>query len=132
MEDLLQVSFLRFIYKSIYLFIFFFIFIMNIFIAKLSASTTSEDLKSLFEEYGEVTSAKVIFDKETGNSKKYGFVEMTNDTEAYSAIENLNECEYDNSQIVVKKARPKQSTGGGGGGGDRDRRSNSNNRFNKR
>jgi len=105
---------------------------MNIFIAKLSASTTSEDLKSLFEEYGEVTSAKVIFDKETGNSKKYGFVEMTNDTEAYSAIENLNECEYDNSQIVVKKARPKQSTGGGGGGGDRDRRSNSNNRFNKR
>ena len=49
---------------------------MNIFVAKLSGNTTSEDLKDLFEEYGEVSSAKVIFDRETGNSKRFGFVEM--------------------------------------------------------
>ena len=79
---------------------------MNIFVAKLSANTTSEDLKTLFSEYGEVVSANVIFDRMTGRSKRYGFVEMKNDEEASKAIEELNECEYDNAQIVVKKARP--------------------------
>jgi RNA recognition motif-containing protein len=79
---------------------------MNIFVAKLSANTTSEDLRTLFSEYGEVTSANVIIDRLTGRSKRYGFVEMKNDEEASKAIEELNECEYDNSQIVVKKARP--------------------------
>jgi RNA recognition motif-containing protein len=79
---------------------------MNIFIAKLSANTTSEDLRTLFSEYGEVTSANVIFDKMTGRSKRFGFVEMKNDEEANKAIEELNEAEYDHSQIVVKKARP--------------------------
>jgi RNA recognition motif-containing protein len=89
---------------------------MNIFIAKLSANTTSEDLRTLFAEYGEVVSANVIFDKMTGRSKRFGFVEMKNDDEANKAINELNECEYDNSQIVVKKARP---AGEGGGGGSR-------------
>ena len=79
---------------------------MNIFVAKLSSSTTSEDLRSLFEDYGEVSSASVITDRATGYSKKFGFVEMKNDDEANKAINELNECEYDNSQIVVKKARP--------------------------
>jgi len=79
---------------------------MNIFIAKLSANTISEDLRTLFAEYGEVVSANVIFDKMTGRSKRFGFVEMKNDDEANKAINELNECEYDNSQIVVKKARP--------------------------
>jgi RNA recognition motif-containing protein len=79
---------------------------MNIFVAKLSANTTSEDLKTLFSEYGEVVSANVIFDKLTGRSKRYGFVEMKNDDEASKAINELNECEYDHSQIVVKQARP--------------------------
>jgi RNA recognition motif-containing protein len=84
---------------------------MNIFIAKLSATTTSEDLRTLFSEYGEVVSANVIFDRMTGRSKRFGFVEMKNDDEATKAIEELNDCEYDNSQIVVKKARP-QGEGG--------------------
>ena len=79
---------------------------MNIFIAKLSANTTSEDLRTLFSEYGEVVSSNVIFDKITGRSKRYGFVEMKNDDEAKKAIDELNECEYDHSQIVVKQARP--------------------------
>ena len=80
---------------------------MNIFVAKLGPSTTGEDLKELFGEYGEVSSSKVIMDKYTGNSKGYGFVEMDNDEEALKAIENLDESEFDNSTIVVKKAKPK-------------------------
>jgi len=81
---------------------------MNIFVAKLSSSTSSDDLRTLFEEYGEVNSAMVITDKITGHSKRFGFVEMANDNEAMSAINDLNECEYDNSEIVVKKARPRE------------------------
>ncbi len=81
---------------------------MNIFVAKLSPNTTSEDIRVLFAEYGEVVSAKVIFDRETNSSKCYGFVVMKNDAEATKAIDELNECEYDHSVIVVKKAKPKK------------------------
>ena len=80
---------------------------MNIFVAKLSSATTSDDLRDLFEEYGEVVNANVIMDRATGYSKRFGFVEMSNDTEAFKAIEELDQCDYDNSTIVVKKARPK-------------------------
>ncbi|MFP4060652.1 MAG: RNA recognition motif domain-containing protein [Bacteroidales bacterium] len=96
---------------------------MNVFVAKLGSSTTGDDLHQLFSEYGEVVSAKVIFDRETGNSKGFGFVEMKNDEEAYNAINELNEVEFGNSTIVVKKARPKTEGGSGnynrrqGGGG---------------
>ena len=92
---------------------------MNIFVAKLSSRITSDDLNELFTEYGEVSSAKVIIDRETGNSKRFGFVEMPDDTQASRAIEELNGCEYDSSTIVVKKANPK---------GDNDRRPRGNNR----
>jgi RNA recognition motif-containing protein len=80
---------------------------MNIFVAKLSSSTTSDDLRGLFEEYGEVTSANVISDRMTGHSKKFGFVEMKNDDEANKAIKELDLCEYDHAEIVVKQARPR-------------------------
>ena len=80
---------------------------MNIFVAKLSSATTSDDLRDLFEEYGEVVNANVIFDRATGYSKRFGFVEMSEDTAAFKAIEELDQCDYDNSTIVVKKARPK-------------------------
>ena len=96
---------------------------MNLFVAKLSPSTNSEDLNDLFAEYGEVDSAKVIFDRETGNSRCFGFVEMSDDEAANRAINELNEVEFDGSDIVVKKARPKGEGGGqrrsnyGGGGG---------------
>ena len=83
---------------------------MNIFVAKLSSSTTSEDLKSLFEDYGEVNSANVITDKITGYSKKFGFVEMKNDDEANKAIKELDNCQYDNAEIVVKQARPREES----------------------
>ena len=83
---------------------------MNIFVAKLSSTTTSEDLRTLFEEYGEVSSANVITDKITGYSKKFGFVEMKNDDEAHKAIKELDNCQYDNAEIVVKQARPREES----------------------
>lgn len=88
---------------------------MNIFVAKLNTTTTSEDLQNLFERFGEVNSAKVIFDRETGNSKCYGFVEMANAEEGQNAINSLNETEFDDREIVVKEARPKEDRGGGAG-----------------
>lgn len=83
---------------------------MNIFVAKLSSSTSSDDLRTLFEEYGEVTSANVITDRMTGHSKKFGFVEMTNEDEAKKAIKELDNCEYDHAEIVVKQARPRSES----------------------
>lgn len=78
---------------------------MNIFVAKLSSAITRQDLQKLFEEYGEVISAKVIFDKATGNSKGYGFVDMKNDEQAKAAIHSLNNTEVDGRKIVVKEAK---------------------------
>ncbi len=83
---------------------------MNIFVAKLSSNTTSEDLRTLFEEYGEVSSANVITDRMTGYSKKFGFVEMADDGQAQKAIKELDSCQYDNSEIVVKQARPREES----------------------
>lgn len=81
---------------------------MNIFVAKLNFRTTSEELQTQFEQYGEVSSAKVIFDRETQRSKGFGFVEMPDDEAAEQAIAALNESEFDGRTIVVKKARPKE------------------------
>lgn len=109
---------------------------MNLFVAKLSSSTTDGDLQETFSAYGEVSSAKVIIDRETGRSKCFGFVEMPNQEDANAAIEALNESEVDGKQIVVKEANPREerprrdnrggggfNRGGGGGynrgGGDR-------------
>jgi len=80
---------------------------MNIFVAKLSYQTKEETLRELFEQFGEVESAKIIFDKMAGRSKGFGFVEMPNDNEALAAIEKLNDQVVDGRNIVVKKARPK-------------------------
>ncbi len=92
---------------------------MNIFIAKLSSGTNDDSLRALFEPFGEVKSARVIMDRETGYSKKYGFVEMDNDDEASAAIDQLNETDFEGSTVIVKKARPREDNRGGGGGGYR-------------
>ena len=86
---------------------------MNIFIAKLNFRTNSAVLKEIFEEFGEVTSAKVIMDHATGRSKGYGFVEMPNDEEGHKAIEELNNAELEGNKIVVKKANPRNDSGSG-------------------
>jgi len=80
---------------------------MNIFVAKLSSDTKGDDLQGLFENYGRVDSAKVIIDRETNQSKGFGFVEMPDDNEAQAAIDGLNETDFKGSRIVVKKARPR-------------------------
>ena len=80
---------------------------MNIFVAKLNFKTKREDLERAFSQFGQVSSAKVVTDRETGRSKGFGFVEMPNDEEALKAIEALNEKELDGRVIVVKPANPK-------------------------
>jgi RNA recognition motif-containing protein len=80
---------------------------MNIFVAKLNFKTKREDLERAFSQFGQVSSAKVVTDRETGRSKGFGFVEMPNDDEALKAIEALNEKELDGRVIVVKPANPK-------------------------
>jgi RNA recognition motif-containing protein len=92
---------------------------MNIFVAKLSPKTTNETLNTLFQEYGTVDSAKVIFDRDSGRSKCFGFVEMSNDQEGNEAINDLDGVEFEGSTIVVKKARPKTEGGREQGGGGR-------------
>lgn len=82
---------------------------MNIFVAKLNFKTQEAELERAFLQFGQVSSVKIIMDKETGRSKGFGFVEMPNDDEARNAIEGLNEKELDGRVIVVKPANPKPS-----------------------
>ena len=93
---------------------------MNIFVAKLNYETQSDDLREVFEEFGTVDSAKVIFDRDTGRSRGFGFVEMPNDDEANAAIDALNDTELHGNTIVVREAEDRRRGGGGGynrGGG---------------
>lgn len=97
---------------------------MNIFIAKLNSITTSEGLNEIFSQFGTVVNAKVIMDKETGRSKCYGFVEMSNDEEARNAISELHDSELDGNVIVVRESEPKAKSDFGGnrsGGFSRNR-----------
>jgi RNA recognition motif-containing protein len=80
---------------------------MNIFVANLSFQTKEEELKKLFEDFGEVESVKIITDRYSDRSKGYGFVEMPVEEEAIKAIESLNEKEMNGRNIVVKKANPR-------------------------
>ena len=93
---------------------------MNIYVANLNYQLKDDDLHQVFEEYGEVSSAKVILDKFSGRSKGFGFVEMPNDEEAQQAIDGLNNKEIMGKAVVVNKAKPRTETGGnnrGSGGG---------------
>ena len=97
---------------------------MNIFIAGLSYNISDSDLTELFAEYGEVASAWVISDRETGRSKGYGFVEMADEEAGDKAIAALNEAEIDGRKLAVSVARPKtesapRRSGGYNGGGNR-------------
>ena len=88
---------------------------MNIYITGLNYSINDADLNDLFAEYGEITSAKVIMDRETGRSRGFGFVEMVNDEDGQKAIDALNGAEFEKKVISVSVARPraeKPSIGG--------------------
>jgi RNA recognition motif-containing protein len=89
---------------------------MNIYVGNLSWQMTDEDLRTLFEQYGSVTSAKIVKDKVSGRSKGFGFVEMPDDTEAQNALSSLYDSEVLGRKIIVNEAQPKPQNGGGGGG----------------
>jgi RNA recognition motif-containing protein len=99
----------------------------KLYVGNLAYSVTASDLEKLFEPYGRVESAQVIADRDTGQSKGFGFVEMGSDQEAQAAIAALNGKESDGRALTVNEARPKAEGGGrggyggGGGGGGRDR-----------
>ena len=89
---------------------------MNIYVGNLSWQMTDEDLRTLFEQYGSVTSAKIVKDKTSGRSKGFGFVEMPEDSEAQNALTSLYESEVLGRKIIVNEAQPKPQGGSGGGG----------------
>jgi RNA recognition motif-containing protein len=100
---------------------------MNIYVSNLSFDVQDEELKGFFTPYGEVTSAKIISDKTTGQSRGFGFVEMSDTAAAKKAIAELNNAEVDGRNIKVMEARPKEeraprdNRGGGGGGYNKNR-----------
>ena len=94
---------------------------MNIYISNLSYGVDDADLNTLFAEYGEVTSAKVIMDRETGRSRGFGFVEIAAEAMGQKAIDELNGAEYDGKVINVNVAKPREERSNGGGRGGYNR-----------
>jgi len=80
---------------------------MNIYVGNLNYKVSEEDLKDIFEEYGAVSSSKIIMDKYSGRSKGFGFVTMDDSNEANKAIEELNGATLENRVMVVNEARPR-------------------------
>lgn len=91
----------------------------KLYVGNLSYQVDSSELEQLFGQHGQVDSAQVIMDRDTGRSKGFGFVEMSNDDEAEAAIAALNGQEHGGRALTVNEARPREERGGGGGGGGR-------------
>jgi RNA recognition motif-containing protein len=87
----------------------------NLFVAGLSYDTSSDTLKEKFSEVGTVVSAQVIMDKYTNQSKGFGFVEMSNENEAKTAMDQINGTKLDGRTLVVKEAKPREDNSRGGG-----------------
>jgi len=89
----------------------------KLYVGNLSYNTTEDGLRNLFSGFGSVTSAKIIFDRETGNSKGFGFIEMSTDEEAAAAITGTNGRELEGRQLRVNEAidKPRRERGSGGG-----------------
>ncbi|MDX1931898.1 MAG: RNA-binding protein [Capsulimonadales bacterium] len=92
---------------------------MRIYVGGISYSTNSDDLRRLFEAYGAVTDATIVEDRFSGQSKGFGFVDMSDDSQALDAINNLNGRLVDGRTLTVNEAKPREDRGGGGrsGGG---------------
>ncbi len=89
---------------------------MTIYIGNLSFQAEQEDLLDLFSQYGDVKSASLPLDRETGRKRGFAFVEMNNDSDEQKAIDDLQNVEWMGRMIRVNKATPRERTGGGGGG----------------
>jgi len=85
-------------------------------VGNLAYSVTDESLQRAFGSYGSVTSAKVMMDRDSGQSKGFGFVEMASDDQAEAAIRALNGSSIEGRSVTVNEARPREDRGGGGGG----------------
>lgn len=90
---------------------------MKMYVGNLSFKTTEDDLRELFGQHGEVSSASIVMDRDTGRSRGFGFVEMNDDAAANAAITALNGQPYQGRDLTVNEARPKTGGGGFGGGG---------------
>jgi len=93
----------------------------NIFVGNLNFNTSEDELRQMFEAHGQVDRVSIMTDRETGRSRGFGFVEMTNAEEAERAIAALNGMQLGGRTLNVNEARPKPERTGGGGGGGRDR-----------
>ncbi|WP_148594060.1 RNA recognition motif domain-containing protein [Aquisphaera giovannonii] len=89
----------------------------RLYVGNLKYTVTSEQLQEIFEQFGSVSSAQVLSDRDTGRSRGFGFVEMPNDDEAQAAIDTLDGQDHDGRRLTVNEARPRTSGGGGGGYG---------------
>ena len=94
---------------------------MKIFVGNLSFDATDELLAQEFSAFGEVVSASVVTDRVSGRSRGFGFVEMSSDAEAETAIAEMNGKDMMGRALTVNESRPRENTGGGGGGGRRPR-----------
>ena len=90
---------------------------MKIYVGNMSYDTSEDDLRKAFEAHGQVDSVAIISDKYSGQSKGFGFVEMSNDAEAKTAMENLNDSDLQGRTLKVNEARPRNDSRGGGGRG---------------
>jgi RNA recognition motif-containing protein len=89
----------------------------RLYVGNLSYNVTNQSLEELFAEHGRVQSAQVVMDRDTGRSKGFGFVEMSDNGQAQAAIAALNQKEVDGRSLTVNEARPREERGGSGGGG---------------
>ncbi|MGB1250671.1 MAG: RNA recognition motif domain-containing protein [Candidatus Promineifilaceae bacterium] len=89
---------------------------MNIYVGNLSFQMSEQELNAAFAEFGAVTSAKIITDRDTGRSRGFGFVEMADDAEGMVAINQLNGSDLGGRALTVNVAKPREPRGGGGGG----------------
>ena len=93
----------------------------KLYVGNLGYNVRSSDLEQLFSQFGEVQSAQVVTDRETGRGKGFGFVEMESESDANAAISGLNESEHEGRRLIVSEAKPREarttSTSRGGGGG---------------
>jgi len=89
----------------------------KLYVGNLSYTVDSSELEQLFGAHGQVVSAQIINDRDTGRSKGFGFVEMSSDAEAQAAIAGLNGQQHEGRALTVNEARPREERGGGGGGG---------------
>ena len=88
----------------------------KLYVGNLSFSVTNADLEDLFAPFGEVRSAQVVEDRQTGRSRGFGFVEMASDADALAAIDALHDQEHGGRRLTVNEAKPREDRGGGGGG----------------